>query len=74
MTMSSEQGSAWQERAETSERENERLHTVVQELRDALTSIRDETMFMDSLEMPISSMRCAATFANGVATRALESK
>lgn len=69
--MNSEQGRAWQERAELSERENERLHSLVQELRDSLMAIRDETAFMDSLEMPISSMRNAALFAHGKADHAL---
>lgn len=36
MTMTSSQGQAWQDRAESAEREVARLHAVVEELRDRL--------------------------------------
>lgn len=71
MTMNIEQGKAWRARAELAEQENDRLHALVQELRDSLVAIRDETAFMDSPEMPIVSMRNAASFAHGRADYAL---
>ncbi len=65
--MTSEQGNAWQERAELAERENERLNVVVRELRDGLMKIREETAFMSDADQPIASMRNAACFAHGTA-------
>lgn len=69
--LTSEQGKAWRERAEVAERENERLHALVEELREALVVIRDETALVRELEMPITSIRNAASLAHGRADYAL---
>ena len=67
----SEQSRAWQDRAEAAERENERMHAVVQELRDTLVTIRDETAFKYEDEMPIAATQNAVRFAHGRADYAL---
>lgn len=65
--MTPEQGKAWRERAELAERENERLHALVEELREALIAIRDETALAREPEMPSTRTRNAAIFAHGKA-------
>lgn len=57
--MTSEQGAAWQERAELAERENARLHAVVEEMRDRLRAIRDSSEFLLGADMPIDSIQAA---------------
>ena len=63
--LTSEQGKAWRERAETAERENERLSALVAEMREALVVIRDETIWMDEPAMPINRMLATLRLSHG---------